>query len=112
MPPKDEPASLIPTNDVEWAKLYTEEMTHYGYGSPLFFAECVRGDAQVGDVGLLVDGEFRRLFNVFVNERHDWNQYRVPDGFEPFNLSSSYIELSDVPQTIFCSRNITIGPEM
>ena len=103
--------TTIPTTEAEWAKLYDEEMSHYHglYGTALWYPESPRGDVQVGDVGLLIDGEFRRIFNALSHERHDWNRRGVPYDFEQHRIDNSYIQVpTTVDEDILHSPGISV----
>ena len=60
-------------------------------GYPLWYPESgVWGQPYVGDVGLLHEGSFVRLFNVLRPADAPENAGGVPEGFEPFALNEVY----------------------
>jgi hypothetical protein len=74
------------------AQVYVKELERRKYGRPLYDPEC---EVHVGDVGFFVreSGNFRRLFNIFVEANHISQPRRgVPPDFEP--LSPNVLEFA------------------
>ena len=67
-------------------KIYTEHLSKLGKGLPVWFPEPDPrvGEVQIGDVGIFLDGQFKRLFNVISGAIDD--SLPLPD------------ELSDAPR--------------
>lgn len=66
------------------AEIYAEELSEsLSLGYPLWFPDGV----EIGDVGFIINGRFRRLFNITVPAEDPWNRtHGVPEGFVPLLL--------------------------
>ncbi|KAJ3554116.1 hypothetical protein NM688_g3274 [Phlebia brevispora] len=68
------------------AEIYAEQLNSLSLGHPLWFPDpTAEGEVQIGDVGYIHDGRFRRLFNITRGRDHRWNFRGVPEGFEPLD---------------------------
>jgi hypothetical protein len=91
------------------AQVYVKELERRKYGRPLYEPEC---EVHVGDVGFFQreSGNFRRLFNIFVDAHHPSQPRRgVPPGFEllppellEFNTRANYF-----PPQALISKSVT-----
>ena len=70
--------------------------------------------AEVGDVGYISRGKFRRLFNVLLPANHpSHRKFRVPEYHETLVLNiEDHIEISRLSPHNFCSAGVTLGPEV
>ena len=68
---------------------------------------------EVGDVGYICQGRFRRLFNVFLSADHPSHRnYGVPEYHEQLTLNmENHIETSRLSPHNFCSAGVNSGPE-
>ena len=68
---------------------------------------------EVGDVGYICQGKFRRLFNVLLPAEHPSHRnFGVPEYHEPLILSmENHIEIGKLSSQNFCSTGVTFGPE-
>ena len=81
------------TSRYPWS-VYTEQLTPLGHGFPLYYPESLSKDsheaAQIGDVGIIVNGGFRPFFNV-INPHSPKNQSgQLPANFEPLLFDSRF----------------------
>lgn len=68
-------------------ELFASQLIHLGYGHPLWYPEPDGGrEVEIGDVGYITDGSFRRLFNSMHNRNHAINRNGVPAGFVPLRV--------------------------
>ena len=91
--------------------LYAENMAFAGYGIPLWDPEPLKGEDEVvlGDVGILRNGHFRRLFNVLASGGHFWNAKGVPQDFVQHRLGTARIDgPHDVEATLLHSPSIRV----
>jgi hypothetical protein len=67
---------------------------------------------EVGDVGIISEGKFYRLFNVLLPRDHEHHQnFGVPEYHEPLKLKMQHhIHTSTLNPSIFCSREVTVEP--
>ena len=95
---------------IQNARVYAEELGALGRGVPLWYPEPSKtGEVQIGDVGILYNGGFHRLFNVTVPESHRWNSKGVPDGFVPLKIDSRWladVREDDLPEGLLQSESI------
>ena len=102
-------------HDAAVARTYVEEMGLMGLGYPLWHPEpAAAGEIQLGDVGVLQDGQFHRLFNVLVGPTHPWNSRGVPEDFEPLALGRQDVSMpspSLPPGWLFNSRLRSVPAE-
>lgn len=70
--------------------VYAQQLFRLGYGYPLWNPEPPRGEVLVGDVGFISDGSFYRVFNATKSETDPENGFGVPDGYEPFSLTTDF----------------------
>lgn len=70
---------------------YVQQMRSVNPGFlPIWNPSPFRGqEVQIGDVGYIYKGSFRRLFNVNYGASHVYNQGTVPDKFQPFEPKDS-----------------------
>ena len=92
--------------------IYAEQLFPSGYGHPLWKPEPNASSGRevfIGDVGWLVEGEFRALFNSMRDERDPVNQEKsVPRDFAVFPSTNLSIGRSDkITRSIVFSRSIT-----
>ena len=68
---------------------------------------------QVGDVGHIREGKFRRLFNVLLSaEDPSHRNFGVPEYHERLTLNmESHINVSRLTPNNFCSAKVTANPE-
>lgn len=70
--------TIMPTREV-W-ETYANELKSHGYGHPLWYPEPSEdGEIQIGDVGYIEKGHFKRCFNVMVDVRDPCNRLGVPE---------------------------------
>lgn len=63
-------------------ELYASQLVDLGYGHPLWYPEPTKdGVIEIGDIGYIDDGSFRRLFNALCDEKDPVNEAGVPSGF-------------------------------
>jgi len=69
---------------------------------------------EIGDVGYIRQGKFRRFFNVLLPENHPSHRnFGVPEYHEPLTLSiEDHIEIGRLSPHNFCSARVTSGPEL
>ena len=68
---------------------------------------------EVGDVGYICEGKFRRLFNVLLpaNDPSHRN-FGVPEYHEPLTLNiENHIDVGNLGPHNFFSTSVTLGPE-
>jgi hypothetical protein len=70
--------------------------------------------AEVGDVGYICRGKFRRFFNVLLPADHPSHcNFGVPEHHEQLILNiGNHIEISRLRPHNFCSAGVTLGPEL
>lgn len=84
----------MPAN-IKPAFVYADQLVGKGYGLPLWQPDPPReGEIQIGDVGVLDDGRFIRLFNAMQNARHILNINGVPKGFKQLHIKDKAIQSS------------------
>ena len=67
------------------------------------------GEVELGDVGILRDGQFRRLFNILVNGDHFWNLRGVPGDFVEHRLGAARVDGPHALDTaVFHSQDISL----
>ncbi|KAJ3556400.1 hypothetical protein NM688_g2048 [Phlebia brevispora] len=74
------------------------------FGRLLWWPEPHEGEeVQLGDVGLMFDGAFCRLFNATVPADHPWNWRGVPEEFKHYKAKHLWTGMvqSDVPRCMF-----------
>ena len=81
------------TSRYPWS-IYAEQLTPRGHGFPLYYPESASKDyhdaAQIGDVGIIVNGGFRPFFNV-INPHSPKNRSgQLPANFEPLLFDSRF----------------------
>ncbi|KAG6825586.1 hypothetical protein H0H93_000508, partial [Arthromyces matolae] len=95
--------------------LYFTQLTKLRLGFPLHqYSYASHNNVpiimEIGDVGYLYDGTYRRLFNITKPPDHPFNQtYGVPDGFEQFNLEIQVCEDAFKPEPLH-TQNVSILP--
>lgn len=70
--------------------VYADQLIHLGHGHPLWQPEPPEklGEVQIGDVGVLQEGCFYRLFNAMYSHDDPINiESGVPDGFEVLKVA-------------------------
>lgn len=79
----------------------------------LYYPEPSNGkEIEIGDVGYVFEGSFRRLFNATVDRAHDFNRDSAPAGHTPipFDESTDVIVYGEskiiLPNTPCCSDRI------
>ena len=92
--------------------IYAEQLFPSGYGHPLWKPEpnpTSGREVFIGDVGWLVEGEFRALFNSMKDADDPINQAKsVPRDYTVFSPSNLSIGRSDkITRSIVFSRSIT-----
>ena len=101
-------------HSIRAAQVYAEELGKKGRGVPLWYPEpSTAGEVQIGDVGILYNGGFHRLFNVRFDETHPWNPQGVPLGHEPLPINEEGKDgwlldyrPDDIPQGLLSSTSI------
>lgn len=79
-------------------EIYAQQMSKLMHGLPLWEPEppWQTGEVQIGDVGYVRNGHFRRLFNAAVPLGHESNALLgVPEGHEPLELSAADIHRNE-----------------
>ena len=68
---------------------------------------------EVGDVGYIRQGKFRRLFNVLLSASHPSHRnFGVPEYHEPLTLNiENHIDIGTLRPHNFFSIGVTLGPE-
>lgn len=66
-------------------EVYAEQLGKLTKGFPLWFPEPLDVEVEVGDVGLLLNGEFKRLFNAVDGPAEDSDLSL--EGFEPLQYN-------------------------
>ncbi|KAJ3490049.1 hypothetical protein NLI96_g1727 [Meripilus lineatus] len=115
---------------VHSAEIYAQELSHFGYGRPMWSPELPLQGIELGDVGVIVKGEFislskqhsytspsistgsgafHLLFNI-VAGKEARNHYGVPGGFVPLVIDDMLEEdLPDfLPPKPLGSRSVTV----
>ncbi|GJE84390.1 hypothetical protein PsYK624_004660 [Phanerochaete sordida] len=70
--------------------IHANELRPLGHGEPLWIPESLtdNGGVQIGDVGFMDGGRFKRLFNALEDETHDWNRVNgCPEGIAPMQYA-------------------------
>ncbi|KAF7795330.1 hypothetical protein EIP86_006487 [Pleurotus ostreatoroseus] len=96
---------------MDLSTLYTDELRLLGHGLPIWDPQPTSvGGVQIGDVGLMLDGSFYRLFNAIAPASHRYNQNGVPHGFTPFQYDSALLDTCDsyMLPAVYSGRNITL----
>ena len=78
--------------------IYAQELRGHRLGEPLWQPEPREGDGEVllGDVGVIEDGRFCRLFNVTRPSNDPVNKSGVPPGFKVLDYNQeALIEKND-----------------
>ena len=92
--------------------IYAEQLEPLGYGYPLWTPDPAPGAAQVdiGDVGLIKDGEFIALFNIFRGEDEEQPRGCVPIGHVPLDISKIQVvgPRDKISQSPLYSRSIRV----
>ncbi|KAI0659505.1 hypothetical protein C8Q70DRAFT_1044986 [Cubamyces menziesii] len=92
--------------------IYAEQLEPLGYGYPLWTPDPAPGAAQVdiGDVGLIKDGEFIALFNIFRGEDEGQPRGCVPIGHVPLDISKVEVvgPRDKISQSPLYSRSIRV----
>lgn len=96
--------------DVPARFTYAEQLAGRGYGLPLWYPEPtqysgVPCEVEIGDVGYVSEGCFKRLFNVMRPKSDPLNVHGVPNGFvilEP-NEEDFYSEPRHIPPGPICT---------
>ena len=86
-------------------------MSYLGHGAPLWHPEPAdTGEIAIGDVGVIRDGQFHRLFNVTASAVHPLNKSVVPAEFLPFYCRNTLLRTCAVylKPGIYTSRNVSI----
>ena len=87
--------------------VYAKQLARLGYGYPLWFPEPEDGhEVQLGDVGFIDGGRFRRLFNAMTGEGFYTEQR--PEGFERLEIDERFIRYSECLQAGFYSSNMVL----
>ncbi|KAI0633111.1 hypothetical protein C8Q77DRAFT_1058568 [Trametes polyzona] len=90
--------------------IYAEQLTHLGYGHPLWVPDPAPGQppVEVGDVGWINDGEFLPLFNVFRGEHDAQFWGAVPVDFVPLGIRECALigPRDKISQSVLCSQSI------
>ena len=67
---------------------------------------------EVGDVGYIREGKFRRLFNVLLPANHPSHRnFGVPEYHERLTLNINHIDIGTLSPHNFYSAGVTLGPE-
>ena len=89
------------------SETYTNRLRTKGHGYPLWRPDLDENlpeeykteGIRIGDLGLIMDGEFSYLFNICVPAEHPINRGRTPSnfrhldlGFEPGGIGKNYIK--------------------
>lgn len=85
--------------------VYAEQLASCGYGhamwdpNPLMevdenykFDDSISWEVDIGDVGILTEGGFKRFFNVVHPENHPINKKGVPEDFEPLQFNRRVVD--------------------
>lgn len=103
----------------EAAEVYAEQLGSLFYGHPLWFPEPTdAGETQIGDVGILENGQLHRLFNITVAADHPWNSLLgVPEDFVPVDINKYAKQrrpnyLSPGPFASHSVKTLEIGPQV
>ncbi len=69
---------------------------------------------EVGDVGYIRAGKFRRLFNVLLPAKHPSHRnFGVPEYHEQLTLNiENHIDIGNLNPHNFYSAGVTLGPEL
>lgn len=91
--------------------VYAEQLICKGYGLPLWQPEPPdNGAVRIGDVGLVDNGRFVRLFNAMQNSEHPLNRWGVPEGFVPLKVHPEVLRTSPAflqPGPVFNSQSVS-----
>jgi hypothetical protein len=67
---------------------------------------------QVGDVGFISKGKFRRLFNALLPENDPSHEWGVPEYYEPLVPKlSNHLEIDSLGRGYYCSTGVSVGPD-
>ena len=68
---------------------------------------------EIGDVGYIRQGKFRRLFNVLLPANHPSHQnFSVPEYHEPLTLNRrNHIDVGTLRPHNFFSISVSLGPD-
>ncbi|KAH9851229.1 hypothetical protein C2E23DRAFT_247420 [Lenzites betulinus] len=90
--------------------IYAEQLTHLGYGYPLWIPDPAPGapPVEIGDVGWINEGEFVSLFNVFRGEKEAQPRGAVPVDHVPLLTRDCTIvgPRDKISQSVLYSRSI------
>lgn len=75
------------------AEVYAQELLSRGHGYPLWFPEPdpKKGSPQIGDVGYIHKGAFRRLFNV-LKDRKQFTK-GMPENYTPLEYDAEELDM-------------------
>ena len=89
-------------------------ITYPSYGHALWQPSPRYPDkpVQVGDVGFIRKGKFRRLFNALLPENDPSHECGVPEYHEPLvpNLSN-HLEIDSLGHNHYCSAGVSVDPD-
>ncbi|RPD54116.1 WD40 repeat-like protein [Lentinus tigrinus ALCF2SS1-7] len=98
-------------------EIYAKQLFGRRYGYPLWFPEPDSNhEIEIGDVGYLFGGAFRRIFNTTLPEDHESHQnHGVPDHYRPFKINPLLLQSQKgvIPHAL-CSSSVkasAIGAE-
>ena len=67
---------------------------------------------QVGDVGFIREGKFRRLFNALLPENDPSHECGVPECHEPLVPSlPDHLEIRSLARNHYCSTAVSVEPD-
>ena len=96
------------------AVTYAQQLVGRGHGLPLWFPD--KSQANIGDVGFVVNGCFYRMFNAMRPHDDPTNVHGVPENFIPLRLSDNVIYSNEqylLPGPICAEstpvRNVNVG---
>jgi hypothetical protein len=82
------------------------------YGRALWNPNSGNLSVNLGDVGYISKGNFRRLFNVSLPADHQSHlEFGVPEYHEPLTLNKDQIRIRTLSPDNLCSTYVTLGPK-
>lgn len=101
------------SQSVDCVAIYTEQLKESCRGHPLWFPDIDdTGEIQLGDVGVIFEGRFLRLFNITVpsdsllNTRSKFGSPEQFEPFEPANVASrELVVYQDIGESVLRFSN-------
>ena len=94
---------------------YRDQLASLYHGHALWLPDPagLYDQVRVGDVGLVRQGHFLRIFNALLPRDDPTQVYGVPEGFVPLNMGPyQNIRTVNLPQGNYCSTTVTVNHDL